>query len=628
MKKIISLLITLILLVQVVCVFADETATGQVIPERVEISFRVGDETLMINGNPVTVEKPYVVGVGVTLVPLRVITEAFGAKVEWIAETKSIVLTYPDVNILLQINNPIAEVNGKAQELLSAPELTPTGFTMVPLRFISETFGAQVSYDDATKSITVVKETAAGNGNMVSVGSDEKYIGDSLDGWVIENSSELSVADRAFDGSYTAFDYKGCDIEVYVEKKAADYDFDRDFNEYKKLYSTNMTLVKAEKNPELKTMHFQTRNNDVFIEDKMYVTDEYIYAVVVACEVRDTAVRNEALEMAATFSLTYPTEDVYDLSKARDGMRVYESETLKYSIEIPNGYTVTREEGIGNKVVFSNTEEGNIESVSVCVYSKQEFGSAEEACRINHKMGLEYFNSSLYSSNNIGKNTYSGYEAFEYRYDISTSSMTATGRDIYFELGDYIYSINVTVENNAEGEPLAEKILGSFKAELLDANEIGILMYEGDDYGEGTYECKGTLWSVNVPYSFSSSAESDNGVALIHRTTQVAVVIEVSTVPVTTATTVTLNDLSQSLQDSYSKQGYTLESSDSVMINGNRFSDMVYSIERDGLKYYARLLLYYKDGVICTATAAFPELYYSDKMIAEVDSIIQSIVIK
>ena len=113
MKKLTAFILSLIMLVAMVPVSADEVAEQQ-IPARVEISFRVGDETLMINGAPVTVEKPYVVGVGVTLVPLRVITEAFGAKVEWIAETKSITLEYPDVDILLQINNPIAEVNGKA----------------------------------------------------------------------------------------------------------------------------------------------------------------------------------------------------------------------------------------------------------------------------------------------------------------------------------------------------------------------------------------------------------------------------------------------------------------------------------------------------------------------------------
>ena len=125
---------------------------------KVEISFCVGDDTLIINGKPVTVEKPYVVGEGVTLVPVRVITEAFDAKVDWIGETQTIKLTYPDVNIVIQIGSTTAEINGRVEKLLSAPELTKSGYTMVPLRFISENFGADVSYDDKTQRITVTKE--------------------------------------------------------------------------------------------------------------------------------------------------------------------------------------------------------------------------------------------------------------------------------------------------------------------------------------------------------------------------------------------------------------------------------------------------------------------------------------
>ena len=90
--------------------------------EKVEISFCVGDETLIINGTSVTVEKPYVVGEGVTLVPIRVITEAFDAKVDWISETKTVKLTYPDVNISIQIDNAVAEINGRAETLLAPPE--------------------------------------------------------------------------------------------------------------------------------------------------------------------------------------------------------------------------------------------------------------------------------------------------------------------------------------------------------------------------------------------------------------------------------------------------------------------------------------------------------------------------
>ena len=141
-------------ILSILCLFALNVSAS----ERVEITFCVGESTLSINGEDVTVEKPYIAGEGVTLVPLRVITEAFGASVEWIADTKSVVMTGEGKNIVLQINNPDVWVDEEKSTLLAPPELTQNGFTMVPLRFISETFGASVTYDEATKRITVTKE--------------------------------------------------------------------------------------------------------------------------------------------------------------------------------------------------------------------------------------------------------------------------------------------------------------------------------------------------------------------------------------------------------------------------------------------------------------------------------------
>ena len=172
---------------------------------KVEISFCVGDDTLIINGTPVTVEKPYVVGEGVTLVPVRVITEAFDAKVDWIDETQTVKLTYPDVNIVIQIGNTVAEINGRAETLLAAPELTESGYTMVPLRFISENFGADVSYDEATERITVTKEKSDDSDASIQGTVNSKYIGDSFFKWSMENPVGMTMEYRSFDGLETVF---------------------------------------------------------------------------------------------------------------------------------------------------------------------------------------------------------------------------------------------------------------------------------------------------------------------------------------------------------------------------------------------------------------------------------------
>ena len=123
-------------------------------PETVTISFNIGDAVLNINGEKIEVTAPYIAGEGTTLVPLRVISEAFGAEVKWDGETKSVKIVDGETEISLQIASNTAVVNGEEKTLDAAPELT-NDTTMVPLRFISETLGAEVGYVHDTQSITV-----------------------------------------------------------------------------------------------------------------------------------------------------------------------------------------------------------------------------------------------------------------------------------------------------------------------------------------------------------------------------------------------------------------------------------------------------------------------------------------
>ena len=127
----------------------------------VEISFCIGDAVLSINGTKVEVEAPYVAGEGVTLVPLRVISEAFGAEVIWNEAEKSVSIVSGGKDIVVQIDNKTAVVNGEDKNLEEAPQLTENGITMLPLRFISETLGANVGYDDATHAVSVTMNAIA-----------------------------------------------------------------------------------------------------------------------------------------------------------------------------------------------------------------------------------------------------------------------------------------------------------------------------------------------------------------------------------------------------------------------------------------------------------------------------------
>jgi len=84
---------------------------------------------------------------GSTLVPVRFVSEQLGAKVEWIGDTRSIVVIQGGKEISLQIGSDEMTVNGKAISLPVSAEIKDD-LTFVPLRAIGEALGQQVYYND------------------------------------------------------------------------------------------------------------------------------------------------------------------------------------------------------------------------------------------------------------------------------------------------------------------------------------------------------------------------------------------------------------------------------------------------------------------------------------------------
>ena len=91
---------------------------------------------------------------GRTLVPMRIIFEKLGANVEWNDETKTVTAKKDDVEIKLTINDKTAYVNGK-EITLDTPSVIKDGRTLVPVRFISESLGKDVEWDAENKYVIV-----------------------------------------------------------------------------------------------------------------------------------------------------------------------------------------------------------------------------------------------------------------------------------------------------------------------------------------------------------------------------------------------------------------------------------------------------------------------------------------
>lgn len=86
-----------------------------------------------------------------TLAPLRLLAEKMGAEVEWVPDAAQVVVRLGSDTILLTLGSDIAYVNGVAQPLPDSVPATGVfyqdqGYTMVPLRFFSETFHCRVDW--------------------------------------------------------------------------------------------------------------------------------------------------------------------------------------------------------------------------------------------------------------------------------------------------------------------------------------------------------------------------------------------------------------------------------------------------------------------------------------------------
>lgn len=110
--------------------------------------------TVYIKGIQQTYQQPPVLENGTTLVPLRGIFEALGATVDWNQQQQLVTAEREGTIVKLTIGSKSPTVNGKTVAI-SVPAQIRNGSTLVPLRFVSEALGATVNYDSATKTISI-----------------------------------------------------------------------------------------------------------------------------------------------------------------------------------------------------------------------------------------------------------------------------------------------------------------------------------------------------------------------------------------------------------------------------------------------------------------------------------------
>jgi len=91
-----------------------------------------------------------------TLVPVRFISESFGADVGWDVDTQTVSIKMNRTNITMQLGSTDMVVDGKTT-ILDVPAMSIEGRTMIPLRAMAEAIGKEVTWD--SRGLILISDT-------------------------------------------------------------------------------------------------------------------------------------------------------------------------------------------------------------------------------------------------------------------------------------------------------------------------------------------------------------------------------------------------------------------------------------------------------------------------------------
>lgn len=112
---------------------------------------------VFVNGKPVTSDVPATIVNGSTMLPFRAILNSLGVsndQIIWRQESKCVQVRNEGTFIFLAVGNNAALVNQTMVQLNTAPFIKNER-VLVPVRFISQSLGAQVDWDEQHRIVNI-----------------------------------------------------------------------------------------------------------------------------------------------------------------------------------------------------------------------------------------------------------------------------------------------------------------------------------------------------------------------------------------------------------------------------------------------------------------------------------------
>lgn len=111
---------------------------------------------IIVNGKAIDLKdsQPYINADSRTMVPIRFISENLGAAVKWDGVNKTVTVEAEGKDIKVVVNQRSAKLNNNEIKM-DTEAVNKDGRVYVPLRAISELLGAEVGWDQNTKTVTI-----------------------------------------------------------------------------------------------------------------------------------------------------------------------------------------------------------------------------------------------------------------------------------------------------------------------------------------------------------------------------------------------------------------------------------------------------------------------------------------
>jgi len=118
----------------------------------------IGTGALFANRATIPLEAAPVILHDRTMLPIRALVEQAGGTADWDASTQTVTISWKGKTIVLSIGSGTALVNGLATAVDTDPSVVPAiqnGRTLLPVRFIAESLGWTVFWNNAARMVTL-----------------------------------------------------------------------------------------------------------------------------------------------------------------------------------------------------------------------------------------------------------------------------------------------------------------------------------------------------------------------------------------------------------------------------------------------------------------------------------------